>query len=224
MIEIAEAGTLFLNHIERLSNELQFRVCRLIKGQYTLNNDNRQGVADVRVIAAACEDIKELMAAGEFRSDLYYALNVVTLGVPSLRERKEDIDNWVEFFFDYYSDAYAKPVLLSKGALLRICEYDWPGNITQLENFCQRVILMTPHRNISEAFVCSELEKAEQALPVADPYLAAVVHKDKEAQRITEALKRNQGNRIKTAGELGISKTTLWRLMQKHGITTDFLA
>ena len=223
MIELAEEGTLFLNHIERLSNELQFRVCRLIRGQYTLNRDSRQSMANVRVIAAACEDLKELMAAGEFRSDLYYALNVISLVVPSLQERREDIDNWVEFFFDYYCDAYAKPVLLSKGALQSICEHDWPGNITQLENFCQRVILMTPHRKISEAFVRSELEKTEQAPPAADLNPAMVVHRDKEVKRIVEALKRNQGNRAKTAGELGISKTTLWRLMQKHGITADYM-
>jgi transcriptional regulator with PAS, ATPase and Fis domain len=224
LIELAEEGTLFLNHIERLSNELQFRVCRLIRGQFTLNSDGRRSAANVRVIAAVCEDLKELMAADEFRSDLYYALNVVLLEVPSLRERKEDIDDWVEFFFDYYCDAYSKPVLLSKGALQSICDHDWPGNVTQLENFCQRVILMTPHRNISEAFVRSELEKTDQTPPAADPYSSAVVHKDKEAQRIAEALKHNQGNRIKTASELGISKTTLWRLMQKHGITTDFKA
>ena len=222
-LELAEAGTLFLNHVERLSNELQFRVSRLIRGQYTLNSDNRQSAADIRVIAAAGEDLKALMAAGSFRSDLYYALSAISLEVPSLRERKEDIDDWVEFFFDYYCDAYTKPVLLSKGARRSICEYDWPGNMTQLENFCQRVVLMTPHRNISEAFVRSEIKKTEQAPRAAALPLDLPAHGNKEAQRIVEALRRHNGNRIKTAGELGISKTTLWRLMQKHGITTDYI-
>lgn len=222
-LELAEEGTLFLNHIERLSNELQFRVSRLIKGQYTLNSDNRQSAADIRVIAAAGEDLKALLAAGSFRSDLYYALSAISLEVPSLRERKEDIDDWVEFFFDYYCDAYTKPVLLSKGARRSICEYDWPGNMTQLENFCQRVVLMTPHRNISEAFVRSEIKKTEQAPRTVALPLDLPVHGNKEVQRIVEALRRHNGNRIKTAGELGISKTTLWRLMQKHGITTDYI-
>ncbi len=223
MLELAEAGTLFLNHIERLSNELQFRVSRLIKGQYALNSGNRQSAADIRVIAAAGEDLKALVAAGSFRSDLYYALSAVLLAVPSLRERKEDIDDWIEFFLDYYCDAYDKPVLLSKGARRSICAYDWPGNMTQLENFCQRVVLMTPHRNISEAFVRSEIKKTEQAPRAAAPRLDLPLHGNAEAQRIVEALKRHSGNRIKTAGELGISKTTLWRLMQKHGITTDYI-
>jgi len=221
LVALAEGGTLFLSHIERLSNELQFRICRLIKGQYTINGAGLTRQANVRVIAAACEDLRQLTTAGKFRSDLYYALNVLTLEVPPLRERKEDIQSWVEFFFDYYCDAYSKPVLLSKGALRRICEYDWPGNMTQLENFCQRIILMTPHRSISEAFVRSELEKTEYAAPQETP--APAVHKNIEAQKIVEALRRNRGNRVRTACELGISKTTLWRMMQKYGITEDYL-
>jgi len=219
----AEGGTLFLSHIERLSNELQYRVCRLIKGQYILNGDSRSRPADVRVIAAACQDLKELAAAGKFRSDLYYALNVLSLEIPPLRERKEDIQSWIEFFFDYYCEAYSKPVILSKGALRSICAYDWPGNMTQLENFCQRIILMTPHRSISEAFVRSELDKTEYAAPHHAASPSPAVHRNKEAQKIVEALRRNRGNRIKTAGELGISKTTLWRLMQKYGITEDYI-
>ncbi len=221
LVELAEDGTLFLNHIDALKNELQFRIGRLIRGILPLNN-NRQVPVNIRVIAATGENLKTLMSEGKFRTDLYYALNVLTLDIPPLRERKEDLEAWIDYFLDHYCNLYSRPIQLNKGACRFMCEYTWPGNIRQLENFCHRIVLQTPHRSIDEAFVRNQIDKLDLCINSEEQQKAVTVHRDKSALKMLEALKRNNGNRTETARELGISKTTLWRLMQKYGITTDY--
>ena len=221
LVELAEGGTLYLSNIEALTNELQFRICRLIRGVLP-QSDNRQITADIRVIASTHDDLGEAVNEGRFRSDLYYALNVLTLDLPPLRERKEDIESWIDYFLDHYCTLYTRPIQLSRGASRCMVDYPWPGNIRQLENFCHRIVLLTPRRNIDEAFVRSHIDQLYPAGNLTDEYQPGLVNRDKTAVKILEALKRHGGNRTDTARELGVSKTTLWRLMQKHGITTDY--
>jgi DNA-binding NtrC family response regulator len=159
---------------------------------------------------------------GRFRSDLYYALNVLTLNLPPLRERKEDIESWIDYFLDHYCTLYTRPIQLSRGASRCMVDYPWPGNIRQLENFCHRIVLLTPRRNIDEAFVRNQIDQLYPAEDFAGENRPGPVNRDKTAVKILEALKRHGGNRAETARELGVSKTTLWRLMQKHGITMDY--
>jgi transcriptional regulator with PAS, ATPase and Fis domain len=222
VIEIAEGGTIFLNHIDALSQELQFRVYCLIKGQYTLNSDPHQIKANVRVLAATDKDLRKMVSEGAFRRDLYYALNVISFKIPPLRERKADIRDIVDLFVAHYENKYAKPVRLADGVYECICAYDWPGNTRQLEYYCQKLMLTASSRNISEAFAREVLkdlgqdaaggwEKKSDSTPVSD-----------EARQIIEVLKRNRGSKTQTASDLGISKATLWRRMQKYGITTDY--
>lgn len=218
-IEQCDGGTIFLNHVERLAPEIQFKMCRLIKGQSFLNNDYRQVSSDIRVIAATDEDLWPLVGKGEFRDDLYYALSVISLHVPPLRERKDDLDAYVDHLFEHYSNLYFKPVHLPAGVYDCIREYDWPGNVRQLESFCQRMVLMTRTRSISEALVRSQLGNMS---PQGREKTENVVYRDRNAEAILQALKRNNGSRLKAAEELGISTTTLWRKMQKYGITTNY--
>lgn len=221
LVDLAEDGTLFLNHIDALKNELQFRIGRLIRGILPLSS-NRQVPVNIRVIAATNENLSTLMNEGKFRIDLYYALNVITLDIPPLRERKEDLETWIDYFLDHYCNLYSRPIQLNKGACRFMCEYTWPGNIRQLENFCHRIVLQTPHRNIDEAFVRNQIDQLDLLINTEEQQKAVTINRDKNALKMLEALKRNNGNRTETARELGISKTTLWRLMQKYGITTDY--
>lgn len=222
VIEIAEGGTIFLNHIDAVSQELQFRIYCLIKGQYTLNSDPHLKKANVRVVAATDKDLRKMVREGTFRRDLYYALNVISFKIPPLRERKADIQDIVDLFVAHYENKYAKPVRLADGAYKCISEYDWPGNTRQLEYYCQKLMLTATSRNISEAYAREVLKdlghdaaedwgKRHDNEPV-----------NAEAQQIIEVLKRNHGSKTQTATELGISKSTLWRRMQKYGITTDY--
>jgi transcriptional regulator with PAS, ATPase and Fis domain len=185
LIELADGGTLFLNHIEALTNELQFKICRLIRGDLLLP-DNRIVSANVRVIAATRSNLETLMSEGGFRSDLYYALNIYTLDIPPLRERKEDLEAWIDYFFEYYCNLYSRPIQLSRGACRCMCEYPWPGNIRQLENFCHKILLLTPHRNIDEAFVRNNINKLGNA---GYEHTAEKVQQE-DAVKVLEALKK----------------------------------
>jgi transcriptional regulator with PAS, ATPase and Fis domain len=159
-----------------------------------------------------------LLKEGKIRSDLFYTLSVQTLNIPPLRERKEDIEDSIKYYIEYYSGMYSKPVSIVKSALEFMMEYSWPGNQRQLDNFCHRIVLLTPRRNIDEAFVRSNLTDME---PLAEEAAAAepLVYNRDASSVIINALKRNNGSRLETAKELGISTTTLWRKMQKYGIT-----
>lgn len=218
-IEQCDGGTIFLNHVDKLAPEIQFKICRLIKGQAFLNSDYRQVASNIRVIAATDVNLWELVEKGKFRDDLYYALSVISLHVPPLRERKDDLDVYVDQLFEYYSSLYFKPVHLTAGVYECIREYEWPGNVKQLESFCQRIVLMTQSRSISEALVRSQIGNM---MPKSREREENIVYRDRNADAILEALKRNNGSRLKAAEELGISTTTLWRKMQKYGITTNY--
>ena len=219
LIERFDGGTLFLNHVEKLAPEVQYQISQLLKGLPFFNNRYEQITANVRIIAAAGENLWPLVREGAFRDDLYYALSVCSLHIPPLRERKDDLDAYTDKLFDYYGGLYNKPVYLSSGVYNVIREYDWPGNARQLESFCQSVVLATPTRTISEAFVRSQLGFV--SLPEEGTAKSAP-SRDRVQLELMEALERNNGNRQKTAEELGISTTTLWRRMKKYGITAMY--
>ena len=212
-------GTLFLNHVDRLSQELQYRVCLLIKGQYAAQNDIHHYRENVRVIAASEKRLKDLVRQGLFREDLYYALSVVTLAVPALRERRDDIVSVANVFLRRYSAQFAKPVKFTRGAYDSLEQYDWPGNMRELDYFCKKVVLTTPSHSVNEAFIKSALSESVEGLRGTgeEPGEQRAVP-DKRAQEILDALRRNNGSKTKTAAELGVSKATLWRHMQKYGI------
>ncbi len=220
LIDKAEDGTLFLNGVEALSAELQYKICKLVRGTLHLNGENRQMPANVRVIAGAATDLRALKDDGRIGSDFFYTFSVQTLEIPPLRRRSEDIEGLADYFLGYYGGMYSKPVRLTKDALGFMKAYDWPGNIRQLDNFCHRLVLQTTRRSVDEAFVRSQLAEME---PCSRPEAPCPPQqaKDAEAQRLIEALKRNGGSRSLTAKELGISTTTLWRRMMKHGITRE---
>jgi len=217
-----EGGTLFLNHIEKLSIDLQYRICLLIKGQYAAEHNIHRYKFDVRIIAATSENLKELVRRGEFREDLYYALNALTISVPSLRERAEDIETIASMFVTRYSLRYSKPIKLTLGAYSSLREYVWPGNVRELDHFCKKLVLSAPRHSVNEALVRELLEDVGRK-PGRDNAAAArsTTTENSKATEIIEALKRNGGNKTKTAEELGISKATLWRHMQKYGITAE---
>jgi transcriptional regulator with PAS, ATPase and Fis domain len=220
LIDKAEDGTLFLNGVESLTAELQYKICKLVRGTLHLNGENRQMPANVRVIAGTTAGLKVMKDSGRIGSDFFYTFSVQTLEIPPLRQRSEDIEGLADYFLSYYGGLYSKPVRLTRDALGFMKVYSWPGNLRQLDNFCHRLVLQTTRRSMDEAFVRSQLAKMEPC-PKPEASLAPQQAKDTEALRLIEALKRNRGSRLLTAKELGISTTTLWRRMMKHGITRE---
>ena len=216
-----QGGTLFLSHIDRLSPDLQYRIGLLIRGVYVAENELHQRPADIRVIASTDRDLKELIRQALFREDLYYALSPTTVTVPPLRERGDEIIDIAIHFLGIYREKYDKPVKLTRGAYDCLREYSWPGNTRELDAFCRKIVLTTPRHSVNEAFIRSALEEMKGTAGPADAAAPETAGTDDPAAKIREALRRNGGSKMRTAAELGISKATLWRRMQKYGIRDD---
>ncbi|NBI10669.1 PAS domain-containing protein [Colidextribacter sp. OB.20] len=218
--EAAREGTLFLSHVEALSPELQFKLLDLIRGKYLHNGNSRPCAVNIRVIASTTASLSSRVKSGQFRADLYYALSVLTLELPPLRRRREEVLGWVKFYLDDWQAKYQRYINLTQGAKNFLERCDWPGNLDQMNNICQRMVLLTEKRNIDEVFLRRQLE---QLTPVTLPETdQVVVFKDERAAKIAGLLRRHGGNRQLVAEELGVSKTTLWRYMKKYGIGEDY--
>ena len=220
MVELAQDGTLFLSHVEALPFETQYKLLNLIQGKFMHNGSNRPVAAAVRVIAATDVNLAARVERGEFRSDLYYAISVLSVEVLPLRRRREDILPWAELYLDEWQEKYKRYVHLTQGARQFMMDYDWPGNIDQLNSVCERVVLLTEKRNIDEVFLRRQVEQiTPKLLPGTEK---VVLFKDQKAMEIAELLRKHSGSREKVAEELGVSKTTLWRYIKKYGIEADY--
>ncbi|MBQ9033450.1 MAG: sigma 54-interacting transcriptional regulator [Lachnospiraceae bacterium] len=220
LAELAADGTLYLNGVEMLSRESQYKMLNLIRGKFMHNGSHRVSFTKVRVIASTSVNLAAKVEKGEFRQDLYYALSSLSTEIPPLRHQKEYTLFWFNHYIDQWQKQYKRYIHMTQGALRFVQEYDWPGNLEQMASVTERIVLLTEKRSIDEGFVKKQME---QILPDILPGTEKVVlYKDKEAVRIAELLKKHGGNREKVAAELGISKTTLWRRIKKYGIEKDF--
>ena len=215
--EMAQGGTLYLSHVEMLPLETQYKLLCLIRGRFLHNGPSRPVAANVRVIAST---LISRVEKGEFRSDLYYALNVLSLEVLPLRRRRADILGWMVLYLDEWQKKYKRYVHLTQGARNYLLDYDWPGNLDQLCSVCERLVLLTQKRNIDEVFLRQQLEQVTPRLLPGTEQI--VLYKDQKAVEIAALLKKHHGNRQKVADELGVSKTTLWRYLKKFNITSDY--
>ena len=151
--EMAQGGTLYLSHVEMLPLETQYKLLCLIRGRFLHNGPSRPVAANVRVIASTAVNLISRVEKGEFRSDLYYALNVLSLEVLPLRRRRADILGWMVLYLDEWQKKYKRYVHLTQGARNYLLDYDWPGNLDQLCSVCERLVLLTQKRNIDEVFL-----------------------------------------------------------------------
>ena len=203
--QLADGGTIFLDEIGDISPALQVRLLRVLQEtEFEPLGSTQRIKSDVRVVAATNCNLEELVEAGKFRRDLYYRLNVIKLELPPLRERREDIGLLAEHFVDKFNQEQHKELSLSRESLQLLTTHDYPGNIRELENMIERAFVLCPQGEITP-----ELFSIDKPLPKAARL------KDIEDAVILDTLKRNNGNRIKTAQELGIHKTTLYRRLKK---------
>ena len=161
-----------------------------------------------------------MLREGLFRSDLYYALNVLSLALPPLRARRADILPWADRYLAEAQDQYKRYVSLTNGAREFLQHCDWPGNLDQLRSVCERTVLLAPRRSVDEVFLRGQLRELTPAAPaLAETAVMPQPGLDPRAARIRQALQAAGGDRQKAADALGISKTTLWRQMKKLDIT-----
>ena len=221
--EQADQGSIFLDEIGDLSPSLQMKLLRVLQEkEFERVGSNQTIKSDVRVIAATNRNLEESIKKGAFREDLYYRLNVVTISLPPLRERKEDIPLLVEHFLEKYNRENKKAVTsLSKEAKDLLLQYDYPGNVRELENFIERAVVLCRGDTLTVQDLPLNLRqsKAEAALGGArgGRNLPEALE-EIERQWIVRALERSGGVQTKAAEELGISERVLRYKMKKYGL------
>lgn len=215
---LAKGGTLFLDEIGEISPALQVRLLRVLQERtYEPLGGIRSENADVRIIVATNKNLTSQVRQGLFREDLYYRVNVVRIELPPLRRRKEDIPFLVEQFIAQFNRLQQRSVQgITAEALSLLMVHDWPGNIRELENVVERAFILCSDGHIGIEHLPRELIGHSAA--VASDTDIRSAHEILDAQAIRAALERNDFNRLATAKELGIHKTTLFRKMKKLGI------
>jgi two-component system response regulator AtoC len=223
-VEAAEKGSLFLDEVGELSPSAQVKVLRVLEGkEYFKVGGVDKKKADVRIIAATNKDLESEIKKGNFRDDLYFRLNVIKLHIPPLMERKEDILPLFRFFINRFNEQFKKEfVQISKEAEEKILSYPWTGNIRELRNTVERIVLLEKGDTILAkhlSFLSDETKPPEKGVPFK-PHLPpqGIVLDEVEKQYIIEALKIKKGNKIQAAKMLGISRSTLLYRIQKYGI------
>ena len=220
LVELAENGTLYLKNVEALSLQIQYKLARLTRGLFLHNGANFPLRLKLRLVASTAGSLLRQLNEGKFRSDLYYALHVLKLEIPTLRDRREDIPGWFSQYMSEWEETYHRRFHLTQDARAFVGEYDWPGGLFQMSCVCERLVLLSEKRNIGVDFLRSQIEQVmPRLLPGTD---TIVTYKDRKAVEIAALLRQYNGNREKVANALGVSKTTLWRYIKKYGIGPDY--
>jgi two-component system, NtrC family, response regulator len=219
LIELAKGGTIFFNQIGELALPFQAKLMPFFRDKAIQRpNRNTSIRINARIIASSDENLKQLVDDGKFRGDIYSHLNVVFISIPPLRERDEDIFILANGFLDRYSKEDNKKIIrFTHNAYSSILEYQWPGNILELENRVKRAVIMAKGRRITPADLefKAPKQKDESMGGLKD------ARETLEKNLIMKTLARYEGNLTRTALELGISRPTLYDLIKRYNITTS---
>jgi DNA-binding NtrC family response regulator len=214
--EIASGGTLFLDEIGNLSSPLQAKLLSVIENrEVTRVGSNRPLPIDIRLVCATNMPIHEMVTENRFRQDLLYRINTVEIYLPPLRERQEDIPLLVDHFLAIYSKKYLKSMKrINAAALKKLDKYHWPGNVRELQHALERAVIMSDSQVLQPTdFILSAGDAKEDGLVFENYKL-----EDVEKVVILKALSKHGGNISQTAKELGLTRTSLYRRLEKYGI------
>jgi transcriptional regulator with GAF, ATPase, and Fis domain len=229
--ELADGGTLFLDEVGELPLEMQVKLLRVLQERTFERVGGVTSVTvDVRLVASTNRDLGEEVAKGSFRQDLFYRLNVIPIQLPPLRSRKEDIPLLAAHFVERFNERLNKNTSVSPEAVIRLCAWDWPGNIRELENVMERSVLLTE----SDVILPSDLHglgdapdqfagddnSAEYEELGLKEYVRAHTAKLERA-RIQKTLETEENNVTRAAKQLGISRKSLQTKMKEYGLRND---
>ena len=218
--ETAHGGTLLLDEIANINTRVQARLLRVVQEQEISKiGHSHMKKIDVRIISATNRNLHEEVEAGNFRSDLFYRLNVVQIHVPPLRERREDIPDLARFFLNQMSRDMQKPVTgISQEAMRLLQDYQWPGNVRELKNAIERAIVVCQKNSICPQDI---LLNQQSSIAAAQPQPTNNSLAEAERNEIVRVLIEHNGNRSRSAQRLGINRKTLREKIHKYGITVD---
>lgn len=236
-LELANPGTLFLDEIGEMPKELQVKILRVLEEKkFTRVGGTEDIEVDNRIIAATNKDLKQAVEAGNFREDLYYRLRVITISIPPLRDRKEDIPLLVEHFVRKHREVCRKNISrVSDAAIQKMREYSWPGNVRELENAVLRALVLCQSEKIEEITVedlPEEVAAGEKAHPVTVPVdreelksmkkqVQQKITEEMEKNFVSEALRQEKGNVLRSAARVGMDRRQFQNLMKKYGISKE---
>ncbi len=222
--ELAHNGTIFLDEVGELSLTAQRKLLRVLQeGEFERVGGTATIKVDVRVITATNRDLEEEVHKGNFREDLFYRLNVINIHMPPLRERKEDIPLLIEHFLDKYRySPTSSPTRISDEAMEKLVQYDWPGNVRQLENEIARAVVLSQGKIITSQLLSLEPGRTSSQIDVAQQVrkgvpLSDLLH-EAEQMALTEALRQCDGDHRQAAQRLGMSLATLQGKLKEFSI------
>ncbi len=243
LVEEADRGTLFLDEIGDMPLPAQVKLLRTLEnGEVRRLGENVPRLVDVRVVAATHRDLQALVAEGRFREDLYFRLNVVQLELPPLRERREDIGLLSSYFLDRAARRQGRePLAFTREAMALLERYDYPGNVRELENAIEHAVTLSEGRTLGPADLPAAI-RSPRLLPraaastaaadggataeaVARALAAARAERDRMSldevtrEHVVRVLERHHGNATAAARQLGLSRTTMWRMLKRWGVT-----
>ena len=218
--ELAEGGTIFLDEIGEIPLHIQVKLLRVLENRaFERIGGSETIIADARVVAATNRDLKKMVEEGTFREDLFYRLDVVSLEIPPLRERKEDIPLLVKHYLDVFNKENGKDIGITETAMASLCAYAWPGNIRELRNCVERMVVLCRGKMIDLENVPVDIREG------VTPGIAKTVLSQpscdlecNEKMLIERALNECGGNRTKAAEKLGISRRTLHRKLHTYNL------
>ncbi|WP_031529175.1 sigma-54-dependent transcriptional regulator [Dyadobacter crusticola] len=222
--EMANKGSIFLDEIGELDLPSQVKLLRVLQERtFEPLGSSKSRTVDVRVICATNRNLEEMVALGTFREDLYYRINLITVKLPALRERPDDIPLLSEFFVNNLKTIYQRPDLqLSQAALKWLKTLQLQGNIRQLKNLVERTVLLSPKDTLDIADFKKNLSAGSQPAAAKNlPEVGSITLEEMEYQMISKAMQFHQNKISKVARSLGITRFALYRRLEKYGISFD---
>lgn len=220
LIELANTGTLLLDEIGELPKPLQPKLLRVLQEREIMRVGGTEGIpVDMRLIAATNQDLEAMVQTGSFRKDLFYRLSIIPIKIPPLRDRKEDIPLLAQHFLDKFNAKHGKSKRLTQGALTLMSDYNWPGNIRELENLLERLVIIGDERFITTAQVERILLGAEREHPVSDGFSRSLKEIMEQFERsVLKNALETCGTTYKAAEMLQTSQATVARKAHAYGL------